>query len=315
MSRDAAGPLPLHLDRQSPTPLQEQIVLQVRYLVATGALAVGAPLPSTRALARQFGLSFHTVRKAYQALEQEGLLEGLPGGYRVRRRITLSKSARMEQASAVLQDALTHLLGLGLSGEDIGYALEEQLESLSRQAVVRKTVFAAAYLELAEDAAAQLAQALQQPVEAVETEALGRHRDADTVIARFAELASAAASLPHSDALGVVTHLNAEALDLATRVSPHQTLGVVVRDVRSLAPLLDELRLMTGFAGQVLAAAVEDAPRHLTGLLAQSDFLLYTRACKRRLAPLVADFSRQAVLRHDVTPDSIALVRSLLPSG
>ena len=48
--------------RTSKTPVHEQLVEQLRYLIASGHYQIDQPLPSTRVLAKQLSISFHTVR-------------------------------------------------------------------------------------------------------------------------------------------------------------------------------------------------------------------------------------------------------------
>ncbi|HEX7159397.1 MAG TPA: GntR family transcriptional regulator, partial [Edaphobacter sp.] len=55
--------------------LRDQIVTQVVLGVASGELAPGERLPSTRELARRFHLHPNTVSAAYRQLEREGKLE------------------------------------------------------------------------------------------------------------------------------------------------------------------------------------------------------------------------------------------------
>ena len=69
--RDAAV---IRLDEASPTPKYQQIVEQVRALVATGALPPRTPLPSVRQLAADLGINVNTVLAAYRALESEGIV-------------------------------------------------------------------------------------------------------------------------------------------------------------------------------------------------------------------------------------------------
>ncbi|GAA2747289.1 GntR family transcriptional regulator [Kitasatospora cinereorecta] len=64
----------LNLDLSSETPIYQQIRDQVVTAVAAGELAEGSPLPSTRQLAGDLGINFHTVNKAYDLLRREGLL-------------------------------------------------------------------------------------------------------------------------------------------------------------------------------------------------------------------------------------------------
>jgi DNA-binding transcriptional regulator YhcF (GntR family) len=74
----AAGPR-IRLNAALPTPLWSQIEDGVRHLVASGALAPGAALPSVRDLARSERINPNTVAKAYQRLVDAGVLESRRG--------------------------------------------------------------------------------------------------------------------------------------------------------------------------------------------------------------------------------------------
>ncbi|MER7756490.1 GntR family transcriptional regulator [Kitasatospora sp. NPDC097643] len=64
----------LSVDLNSEVPIYQQIRDRVVEAIASGELAVGSPLPSTRQLAADLGINFHTVNKAYDLLRREGLL-------------------------------------------------------------------------------------------------------------------------------------------------------------------------------------------------------------------------------------------------
>jgi GntR family transcriptional regulator len=64
----------LEVDPASSTPIWSQIEEAVRRLVASGALAAGAPIPSVRDLARDLRVNPATVAKAYQRLADQGVL-------------------------------------------------------------------------------------------------------------------------------------------------------------------------------------------------------------------------------------------------
>src|SRR5262245_66099083 len=72
-------PIPLHLDRRAAAPLWRQLSLAIRFAIATGRLPRGARLPSTRALARQLGVSRNTVAMAYDDLAVSEFLVGYIG--------------------------------------------------------------------------------------------------------------------------------------------------------------------------------------------------------------------------------------------
>ena len=59
---------------QSPDPASTQVYRQVAEAIQSGAVPAGARLPSARSLARDLGLHYHTVNKAYQRLRGEGLV-------------------------------------------------------------------------------------------------------------------------------------------------------------------------------------------------------------------------------------------------
>ncbi|MFF4014818.1 GntR family transcriptional regulator [Streptomyces sp. NPDC001843] len=64
----------LSLDMDSEVPIYQQIRDRIVEAIASGQLAEGSSLPSTRQLAVDLGINFHTVNKAYDLLRREGLL-------------------------------------------------------------------------------------------------------------------------------------------------------------------------------------------------------------------------------------------------
>ncbi|HEX6818098.1 MAG TPA: GntR family transcriptional regulator [Ktedonobacterales bacterium] len=73
-SQPKAPPPVISLDETSPTPKYQQIVDQVRALVAQGQLRPGDVLPSVRQLAADLTVNINTVLAAYRALEAEGIV-------------------------------------------------------------------------------------------------------------------------------------------------------------------------------------------------------------------------------------------------
>ena len=64
----------LRVDPSDSTPIWSQIEEGLRRLVACGALAPGAAVPSVRDLARELSVNPATVAKAYQRLAEAGVL-------------------------------------------------------------------------------------------------------------------------------------------------------------------------------------------------------------------------------------------------
>ncbi|WP_025617476.1 PLP-dependent aminotransferase family protein [Salinispora cortesiana] len=69
-----AWQLQLNLDRQSTTPLIEQLRSGIKSMIEAGALRPGAPLPSSRLLAADLRIARSVVVEAYQQLTAEGYL-------------------------------------------------------------------------------------------------------------------------------------------------------------------------------------------------------------------------------------------------
>jgi GntR family transcriptional regulator len=69
----------LRFDRDGPGPAYKRLARTVADAIHAGELASGAPLPTERWLSQALGLSRVTVRAAYRALVEDGLLETRAG--------------------------------------------------------------------------------------------------------------------------------------------------------------------------------------------------------------------------------------------
>lgn len=73
-SRTEGIALPISVDRDSTTPLPDQLTQEIRSLIGTGVLRPDEPVPSSRRLASHLGVSRGTVETAYAQLGIEGFL-------------------------------------------------------------------------------------------------------------------------------------------------------------------------------------------------------------------------------------------------
>jgi GntR family transcriptional regulator len=69
----------LHIDPTDGVALYAQVVRQVIYAVASGALEPGERVPSVRELARDLAINPNTVSRAYRDLQQENILRSVRG--------------------------------------------------------------------------------------------------------------------------------------------------------------------------------------------------------------------------------------------
>lgn len=76
--RGAHVQLPMILDDSEKSTLQNQIFDQIRAMILNGQLKSGDPMPTTRALSIQMGISRNTATFAYERLVAEGYLQTRP---------------------------------------------------------------------------------------------------------------------------------------------------------------------------------------------------------------------------------------------
>lgn len=67
------------VDPHNGVPVYRQVMEQIKFHVASGILAPGDELPSTRQLSSELGVNPMTISKSYSFLEKDGVLERRPG--------------------------------------------------------------------------------------------------------------------------------------------------------------------------------------------------------------------------------------------
>ena len=119
----------IRIDPQSPEPLFEQIVYQVKGLVARGDLGKGDRLPSVRELAKQIAVNPNTVIRAYETLEGDGLIVKRQGAgcFITANNTTLKDSERSRQLKQLMGRTVTEAFHLGFRAQTIRKALEAGL--------------------------------------------------------------------------------------------------------------------------------------------------------------------------------------------
>ena len=121
----------IQIDLQSRVPLYEQLQEQIIRLSMLGILDENQQLPSVRALAREVGVNPNTVAKAYQQLEQQGIIYTVSGrGSFVSPDLLSLQSLRQAALQEVL-DAVDKALSRGVSPLQLLDAIRQQLDSLS----------------------------------------------------------------------------------------------------------------------------------------------------------------------------------------
>lgn len=111
----------IQIRSKSSEPIYEQIKNQIKEAVISGELEAGEPLPSIRNLARDLKISVITTKRAYEELEQEGMVYSVAGkgfyvdspdtGYLVEK--------KMQSLEGQLEAVLLSCREAGISREDV----------------------------------------------------------------------------------------------------------------------------------------------------------------------------------------------------
>ena len=118
------------LDPSSGLPLYLQVAAVLREQIASGELPPGADAPSLRSTASDLRVNVHTVAKAYQLLEREGLLQRQRGEpYRVARTEHLAVEMLREEVLALAERAEA----LGLSSAQLLELVDEVVQAGARK--------------------------------------------------------------------------------------------------------------------------------------------------------------------------------------
>ncbi|MBK5291145.1 MAG: GntR family transcriptional regulator [Acidobacteriia bacterium] len=108
----------IRINKESPISLREQIGAQIEFLVATGELKPGEPLPSVRALARRLRIHHNTVSQAYQDVTARNLLVSKRGS----RLLVRTPEERAVTPRPELDDLINQTIR---TARHYGYTLEE----------------------------------------------------------------------------------------------------------------------------------------------------------------------------------------------
>ena len=118
------------INHSSMQPIYEQIVVQVKMLIANGELVGGAPLPSVRTLAKELQISALTVKKAYDALEEAGFVLTVhgKGSFIADVGETMLAESRRKEAEDCMELAIQKAKACGMTKEEIYEMLDLLLE-------------------------------------------------------------------------------------------------------------------------------------------------------------------------------------------
>ena len=111
----------LIINHTSMEPIYEQIIAQIKAEVIEGRMTAGDALPSVRALSRELKISALTVKKAYDLLDEEGLIVTVhgKGSFVAETNRNLIMEERQKEVEADLEKAIRRGISAGLTCKEI----------------------------------------------------------------------------------------------------------------------------------------------------------------------------------------------------
>ena len=121
----------IHIDPTNGLAIYDQIVRQIKFAVAAGALTAGDMAPSVRELARELAINPNTVARAYQQLQADRVLEtvrgtGLAVAPRAQQRC---RDARLQLIQLRLRQTLAEAKQSGLDKAEIRNLIDAEMTS------------------------------------------------------------------------------------------------------------------------------------------------------------------------------------------
>lgn len=291
----------------------KHIADRIRLMIATNQFQVGEQLPSTRELGRQLEASFHTVRKAYQALQEEGLIEGHPGrGFRVTRQKTLlDKAQRLETGAGKVRSLIEELIGYGLDETEIESLFEEQLTYQEWPERIHSSVVVAETREIAQmisdtilrevglkTDSASVAEVDPSQPEAIPFDALFLPVH---LYGRYRHLADQIRLLP----LQVTFEMDV-LLELTERLAS-ETIGLVTAEDATIPVLINSLKQAVQIEGAFLAEATYG--KSLPLFVRTTDRIVYTKGSAKLVESRIPSASR-LLLTYSISEKNLQTIRS-----
>ncbi len=121
------------IDERDQRPLYQQVVDEIKALIAGGELPEGSSLPPVRQVAADLGVNLNTIAHAYRQLQKQGLVRIRHGAGAVVTSRLLSEKTDAQLRSQ-LGTALTHLALAGLKLSEVRTLLEAELGRLFKEA-------------------------------------------------------------------------------------------------------------------------------------------------------------------------------------
>lgn len=114
-------------------PIYRQLMDSIRAAVKKGVLTAGDQLPTVQDLSADLGIAVGTIKRAYDELEREGIVEKVQGRGTFVCYEPINLESRKDKAMAAIDELLTRLEDMGLSATEINIFLNLKLRERAEE--------------------------------------------------------------------------------------------------------------------------------------------------------------------------------------
>lgn len=280
-------------------------------MIATKQFQVGDVLPSTRELGKQLETSFHTVRKAYHQLAEEGLLRSEQGrGFVVNRQnTTLDKSGRLDKGAQLLRDVMEELVGYGLDEEEVETLFQEQLNYVEWPERVQSCASVGHTREHGRLIAESIKEQVGVKSKFLSASDRSKMANFDALFLPINFYNKYRSDRGNQLMLPVFYSIDSEMMLTITERANLDTLALVTAEEGSIAHLIEELKLSLKFQGSIMAGSTYG--KSLPLFVRESDLVLYTPDSAGLVERQLPE-SKRLRIRYKLDPYSADLIRAEL---
>jgi GntR family transcriptional regulator len=319
------------LNSESGLPLYLQIAHELIFRIETGKLRTGDKLPGIRKLAKELGVSFLTVNKAYRWLRSRRVVASTrgvgvrvvltlePSGEEARQRSLLSAFAEKVVAQAVQKQMDPMLVAQSITHRALAH---------QRRTVPTRIVFVECLPEYVDDYTAELRNALSDlrlEIEGVLTTSLqsmiskrppsGKGlSDADfltTTLYHYDFVSRLMA--PRGQKVVALSHtLDRDAIQKIVSIPPNRKIGALFGPVDPAPGIIKTIEFYRDLPHGSIPYAVVDDLAAARKIVEKADVLIYTAACGDWVAKLDAKKQRSILIRFVPDQEAINKIRMLV---
>ncbi len=289
----------------------KHIADRIRLMISTKQFQVGEVLPSTRELGQQLEVSFHTVRKAYHILAEEGLITGEQGrGFVVRKQTALmDKEKRLEIGGEKIQALVEELVGYGLDDSEIELLFQEQLDYMEWPERIQTSASVGENMELGSMLASAIKKQVGVKSKVIQVEDYERAARFDALFVPIKHL-NTFRSL--SESILIIPIIYSYDPDILLSIIDQvaiQTIGLVTADEESIPKIINELKQSIPFEGSFVAGSIYG--KSLPLFVRDTDLILYTPESARLVEQKVPE-KKRVRLEFKLSDRSAEMIRSEL---